>query len=383
MLFRSVYETAPQKFFDGQLNIPEKANGIPDILDEALWALKIWQGLQRPDGAVRHGTESAGDPDFVQTVELDNKGDFAWAADSGSSFEFAGAMAQASRLLRPFRPELADNFLDRARRAYRWAAANRPPIDDLAKFGDYYICPRAYAAAELLHTTGEDQYNLDFLVNTPWYKQSGANMIQYRKYDLSAAAYSYANLPEDRGDPIVKNAVRNAILREADMYIDGSEAMAYRFVRHPYAPITWGTGAYETHLVPVWQAWRFTHSPKYFDWIVRTCDNTLGANPLNLSWVVGIGTRTVRAPLHNSRYNSTGMVVTGQQVQGPNANGDGYAYRDAVFPAHSDKFAVLYSFADMHFAIQMDEGTVSNQVRTLAAFALLLPDRKSPENSRP
>ena len=37
--------------------------------------------------------------------------------------------------------------------------------------------------------------------------------------------------------------------------------------------------------------------------------------------------------------------------------------------------ASLYSFADVHFAIAMDEGTVNSQALTVAAFGLLLPDR--------
>ena len=35
----AVYLMRPQNFYDGQLSIPENANGIPDILDEAEWGL--------------------------------------------------------------------------------------------------------------------------------------------------------------------------------------------------------------------------------------------------------------------------------------------------------------------------------------------------------
>ena len=94
------YEIAPRKFYDGQLNIPEKGNGVPDILDEAFWALRLWIDLQEEDGGVHNGTESAGDPNFIETVELDRVGDYAYAKDSAGSYSFAGAMAQASRLWR-------------------------------------------------------------------------------------------------------------------------------------------------------------------------------------------------------------------------------------------------------------------------------------------
>lgn len=370
------YEIAPDNFHDGQLNIPENKNGIPDLLDEALWALKLWKGLQNEDGSVRNGTESAGDPDFIQTVEMDNKGDYAWKEDCGGSFWFAGAAAQMSRLLMPYAKEAAADYLERAMKAYRWAVQNPPKTTNEEKFASYFVCSRAYAAAQLLHATGESIYNSDFIANTPWTSNPKAEMIVYRKYDLSRAAYAYANLPDNLATPMLRDSVRKAIRREADMYISGSNAMAYRFIRHPFAPIAWGSGAYENFQIVINQAWRFSREPVYKEWMIRTCDNTLGANPMNLCWITGLGERCVHAPLHNSRYNPTGFVVRGQQVQGPNAAGEGYAYRSCAFPAHSNDFAVLYSFADMHFAIVMDEGTVSSQVKTLATFGLLLPPAK-------
>jgi endoglucanase len=48
MLF--AYEMNPTVWTDGQLNIPESGNGIPDILDEARWELDFYVRMQRPDG---------------------------------------------------------------------------------------------------------------------------------------------------------------------------------------------------------------------------------------------------------------------------------------------------------------------------------------------
>jgi hypothetical protein len=49
------YELAPQKFRDGELNIPESGNGIPDIVDEAKWGVDFYKRIQRPDGGVSVG----------------------------------------------------------------------------------------------------------------------------------------------------------------------------------------------------------------------------------------------------------------------------------------------------------------------------------------
>jgi hypothetical protein len=44
------YEVNPDAWTDGQLNLPESGNGIPDLLDEARWELDFYVRMQRPDG---------------------------------------------------------------------------------------------------------------------------------------------------------------------------------------------------------------------------------------------------------------------------------------------------------------------------------------------
>ena len=377
------YEVAPKKFYDGQLNIPEKGNGIPDILDEALWALRLWIGLQDEDGGVYNGTESDGDPNFFQTVELDPKGDFVFAKDSRGSLQFAGAMAQASRLLkRTGKNEMAADYLTRARRAYDWGVNHKPQTNDAKTFGSYYTAQLAYAAAQLFHTTGEDAYHQAFLDNTPWKKNPKAKIIPSdNSYDLTLAAYAYAAIPPSKADVTIHSDIIRAICEEADLYVNASNKAPYKFVRNPYAPINWGTGAYEHFLTVVWHAWAFADNKlkvkAYRDAMIKTADNTLGCNPLNLSWITGLGSNGIHAPLHNSRFNPTGFSVPGMQAQGPDDRGREYSYTDTLFPKR-DKTPPLYCFVDSIFAIGMDEGTVIHQAETMAAFGLLLPDVKTP-----
>jgi endoglucanase len=44
------YEVNPDAWPDGQLQIPESGNGIPDLLDEVRWELDFYVRMQRPDG---------------------------------------------------------------------------------------------------------------------------------------------------------------------------------------------------------------------------------------------------------------------------------------------------------------------------------------------
>ncbi len=373
----NVYELKPQNFWDGQYNVPEneKANGIPDVIDEALWALRLWIGLQDKDGGVRHGTESRSDPNFLQTVELDDRGDFAWAKDAGATFECAGAFAQMSRILRKFPKyqKTAAGFLERAKKAYKWAVEHPTIIkEDTATTGEYNYSLRAYAAAHLFNTTGDEKYHKDFKQFTPWMKNPNAEIRVHKKYDVQLAAFAYMLIEKEKADGALWDTVLNSIRREADMYLEGSVRMAYKFVRHPYAPLTWGSGAYENYAVLTAWMWAKTGEQKYFDWMVRTCDNTLGANPLGLSWVTGLGERTIRCPLHNSRYRDTGFPVDGLQAQGPNQRGEGYSWVECAYPAFSGSFAPMYAFSDLHFAIVMDEPTMPNMVNAFFVFSLIM-----------
>ena len=368
----NTYEMVPRLFTDSQLNVPERGNGIPDIVDEALWQVKLWEELQDEDGGVPGGTESEGDPGFTQTVELDDKGDYAWAKDVRGSYLAAGTFAQASRVLRSLgHYREARHYLQCARKAYDWAVAH--PTEGIANAkvnNDYHVSLRAYAACELYHTTHRQGYHDDFKALVPWTGDEQFGLTGNDR-DMTLAAYAYLLLPERQTDSTLRKRIEAAVVREANFNIAGSAKMAYKFIRNPYAPITWGTGAYENYAIPVAYAWWLTGEDTYRDWLIRTCDNTLGVNPLGLSWITGLGQRTIRCPLHNSRYRPGGWTVDGLQAQGPNRNGDGYSWRETVYPPHEQTFAVMHAFSDLHYAIVMDEPTVNNMANTLMVFGLL------------
>ncbi len=55
-----VYEMAPRNFTDGELNIPESGNGVPDILDEAAWLPRFCYRLRHELIARGYGTGGVG-----------------------------------------------------------------------------------------------------------------------------------------------------------------------------------------------------------------------------------------------------------------------------------------------------------------------------------
>src|SRR6185295_12721038 len=143
-------ELKPGSFSDGQLRIPEAGNGIPDLLDEARWALDLWVRLQDDDGGVRNGIESDGDPDMSSPAEIDPKRDFAFAKDASGTLRFAAAAAQASLIWEKLnKSDDSKSLLNRALRAWNWAEKH-----DGTKFPD----DLALAAIQLYRVTGEQKY---------------------------------------------------------------------------------------------------------------------------------------------------------------------------------------------------------------------------------
>ena len=376
-ILMTAYEVAPAKFYDGQLNIPENNNGLPDILDEAFWSIRLWLDLQDKDGGVRNGTESAGDPNFVQTVELDDKGDFAYAKDAQGSFIFAGVLAQAARLWKMHgKIKESDDFLVRARKAYAWAEKNQPKLSDAGLFAKVWLDPKAYAAAELFKTTGEAKFNKDYLECSVFAKNKNADIDKYCVYDQSRSAWAYATSKSESADQAVQDAAKKAIIKRADEFIKACSTMSYKFYRHPWAPINWGTGAYHNTIDPVIWSWKLTGDNKYKEWIIRSCDNTLGANPLNLCYITGLGSRPVYGSLHNSKYCHHGEVAPGMQVEGPVYKVDAYRVKETSYPKLQENMAILQNYVDCHYAIILNEGVVHSQTQTMAVFGMLLPDKQ-------
>jgi hypothetical protein len=366
------YEIRPRVFYDGQLRIPEAGNGIPDILDEGRWALDLWTRLQDEDGGVRNGTESDGDPDMITPAADDPKRDFAFAKDAAGSLRFAACAAQASLIWGGLKRDPdARSMLQRAVRAWDWAArhgAEQKP-DALA-----------LAAIQLYRATGESKYVEAFRKHSVFTRRPDAELEEYQRYDQRDASFYYAFCARPV-DPLLKERVVAAFRRKLDLWVRWAETTAYRYMRSPYAPNTWGTGAHPKWVLDAIQGYVLLKDPRYLEWIHLTCDFALGCHPMNRVFTAGLGQRSIAAPLHmDSRYTPDGPIA-GIQCQGPSPRVGGSpagrsmgSWIDAMlFPRGA--WPELQTYTDVGMCPEMNEGLVSDQIRTAAAYAFLLPER--------
>ncbi len=185
------FEADGKSHVDRQLNIPESGNGVPDILDEALWGIEVWRRTQTAEGAVSSWIEQRTHPGTADTlkesIELDPMPMFSAVPDRCGTFAYAAAAGWAGRLLRPYDAKRAAALIDSAALAYRWASKPESALggwklqledggrdaklknttvtleeDPEVRIEDNVAVERAFAALNLLHATGREAYRRDW-----------------------------------------------------------------------------------------------------------------------------------------------------------------------------------------------------------------------------
>ncbi|MBQ9338457.1 MAG: glycoside hydrolase family 9 protein [Lentisphaeria bacterium] len=121
----AVYLLKPENFCDGQLNLPESGNGIPDILDEALWGLEHLRLRQQADGGVGTWVETTRHPTPLDGGSWEDALPYyVSCATRNSSLEYAAYASELALALRKAgAAEKAEQYRLSAEKA--WAFAQR------------------------------------------------------------------------------------------------------------------------------------------------------------------------------------------------------------------------------------------------------------------
>ena len=330
----SLYEDFPAYMKTAKLNIPESGNGVPDVLNEALWNLRWMMCMQDVDGGVYHKlTNAAFDkfemPDSAKATR------YVVQKGTAATLDFAAVMAQASRIFSKYPkelPGLADSCLNKAIKAWGWAIKNPDVVYDQDKmnkkftpkvttgayddnsFGDEFI----WAASELFVTTKQPEYlkavNLipdDYMQVPTW---SNVRLLGY--YTLIKNAVLL-------GDKAPKQlpGLQQKLLAFADELISGADDNAYETVMDKSARnFNWGSNAIAANEgVALIQAYKLSGNKKYLRYALSNLDYILGRNGTGYSYITDYGSQTPMHP-HHRPSKSDGVVepVPGLMVGGPN-----------------------------------------------------------------
>jgi endoglucanase len=313
-LLSLVYELYPAKFNDGELNIPESGNGLPDILDEAQWGLDYYKRLQRADGGISVGLFLDSFPDPGEGPGWDTGNWYVYDSDPQVSYRYAAAACHfAFAVAKAGKPGLGVPYVESARKAWDWAGKNQRPGDAAIVRDD-----KVWAAACLFRATGGDAYHdafkKDLMVKTP---ETG--LWEWQSHDQQWACFAYAMSDRPETDPALKERLAKATVKYArEYYIDTAAKRTGRYGGNWWQPLTWGFASVPANFAPL-VAYSLSKDPAFMTGMQTTCDFMLGGNPLNMCWISRTGRRFPEMLFHpDSWYSPKGPAVApGIVAQGP------------------------------------------------------------------
>jgi endoglucanase len=321
------YETAPQNFADGELNLPESGNGVPDILDEAAWLPRFCFRLRHELVKKGWGTGGVGlrvcgdhfggdtkkDGGSKASYEDTDRQWIVSGEDPHSTFRYAAIaahLAHCMQIAKATDPEKVD-WLAEAKEAYAWALKNMQAKDEKS-----VLEGRCYASAQLFRLTGDAQYETQFEKDVSTMKS------EELAFERAFGPWSYAL--GGKGKPELLQKVRAMVLAKCeDTALVTSEKRALRWGGVFWMPMLVGQQTTPWILEGI-VGYTLTKDsdPKkaqaFRSAVITTADYFLGTNALNHTWVTGLGVRHVNFVFHmDAWYNGKPTPHPGIVPYGP------------------------------------------------------------------
>ncbi|MCF2502514.1 glycoside hydrolase family 9 protein [Dyadobacter sp. CY107] len=349
----SLYEDYPSFCENFMTNIPESNNGVPDVLDEALWNLRWMLTMQDPaDGGVYHKLTN---PRFDAMIMPDACKNPRYVVQKGTAatLDFVAVMAQSARIFKNFEnkfPGLSDSCVTAAVKGWEWAKKNPAVLynqDEMNKKFDPDVVTGAYgdrdakdewiwAAAEMYALTKKPDYlkDISFNADQPMPLPTWSQVKTLGYYTMIRFA------DELKTDPALTNSLKKNIISFADNLLVDLEKQPYHTVMGKTAKdYSWGSSSVAANQgIALLYAFKQTKNPKYVQAAQGNLDYLLGRNATGYSFLTGFGSKRVMHPHHRPSV-ADGIVdpVPGLLSGGPN-------------PAQQDKCTTYTSkFADESF----------------------------------
>jgi endoglucanase len=320
----AAYEHFPGWFDKLALNLPESGNGLPDILNEALWNVDWMLTMQDPeDGGVYHKLTNKSFDGMVMPDKA-TAPRYVVQKNTAAALDFAAVMAAASRVLAPFdrqQPGRSARYLAAAEAAWRWAEAHpdvlyQQPKDILTGgYGDKSVDDEfAWAATELLVTTGKDIYRAKAMAMGAG-QELAPGWPSVRPLGWITLAQFRERLPKG----VDAGAAQKALLGAADTLAARWKASPYR-VGIGAGEFVWGSNSViMNQAMMLVAAYRVDPRPDYLNAAQSALDYVLGRNGPSMSFVTGFGTASPMHPHHRpSEADGVKAPVPGWLVGGPN-----------------------------------------------------------------
>ena len=341
------YELFPTQFPDGQLNIPESGNGLPDLLDEVRWELDWMLKMQdAQSGGFYHMVQptedtavpDAHEPRFIEDVagSRDN------VRPTSTTASAAAALAHAATVFEAVDPDYAAVLLAASEAGWQYLLDNPNGVAPVP--GPYSDDDdrdnRFWAAAALYRATGDPRYH-DYLKTVyreieTLYASETDNAYSVGNMEMIAwLTYAYS----DKRDPEMMDYF-------VTLFNSWSERMVARWQDSNWNialldnDFYWGSNhvVLTTPLVMVLGSQALGEMDETAVLMAQNAlDYILGNNPLSFSYVSGYGENSVQHPFANQwSYDDVAEVPDGIFVSGPNAYSNPLLYSNFVAKRYVD-----------------------------------------------
>ncbi|MFV2021052.1 glycoside hydrolase family 9 protein [Micromonospora sp. LOL_023] len=292
---------------DSTLRVPERDNGVPDILDEARWELEFLMRMQVPTGEplagmAHHKMHDRNWTGLPMQPEDDPELRELHPPSTAATLNLAAVAAQCARLYAPYDAAFAGQCLTAAKTAYAAAKANPNRIADPndgnggGSYSDGDVSDEFYwAAAQLYLTTGEQRY-LGDLTASPHHTGEVFTSTGFGWGSTAALGrLDLATVPNGLA-PQERERIRASVTDAADAYLATLAGQAYGLPMPGHrGAYFWGANSnIINNAVVLATAYDLTGDAEYRDGAVQAMDYILGRNALNHSYVTGWGTVSPR-----------------------------------------------------------------------------------------
>jgi endoglucanase len=332
----SAYEDFPSYYQKLITQIPESNNGVPDILNEAIYNLRWMLTMQDPnDGGVYHKCTNAGFDGMVMPG-VTKQPRYVVQKSPAASLDFAAVTAQASRILKGFEkylPGLSDSCLRASKKAWNWSLSNpnklyeqdkmnvtyKPAITTGA-YGDNNVTDEwVWASAELYATTKEKEFftvfqkfNANYKPTLPSWNNVG--MLGYYSllhFSNALPAFSTAEIDQ----------LKNTVINIADQYFSKAKENAFQTVMgQTVRDFNWGSNSNAANQgILLVKAYLISGDKKYLNHALSNVDYILGRNATGYCFVTSLGSKSPMNP-HHRQSISDGILepIPGLLVGGSN-----------------------------------------------------------------
>ena len=314
----SLYEHFPEYFNTFKWNIPAEGT-LPDLLAEIKYNLDWMLTMQASDGMVYHKLSTLQFPGDVMPVK-DTEKLYVIGKGTAATLDFAGVMAAAYRVYKPFDATYATQCLEAAKKAYAWALQNPKvafynPMDVATgsysdgEFSDEF----AFAGMELFISTGDASYK-------PAIDENKINIVPAWPEMYGLALYGAATHATEVGADAEK--AKSMLLSFANEFVhESSKGFGVVISNDDFV---WGSNAVAGNQgVFLLYAYYITGEQKYYEAAKKVLDYLLGKNPLDMSFLTGFGTKSPMMPHHRpSTADKITPPIPGMLVGGPQPGGE-------------------------------------------------------------